>query len=253
MKMRNRFISGSWKVLLIAALFLLTPFPGFSMHIAEGFLPPVWCIIWAIAFLPFLIWGYQKLRKTIAKNPEGRQLYAVIGAFVFVLSSLKLPSVAGSSSHLTGIALGALIFGASSMSVVGLIVLIFQALLLAHGGLTTLGANAFSMAVIGALMAVATYNICKRCKVNLTVAIFLAAFISDISTYVCTSFQLSLAFQGNGDFWGNVVKFMSVFAVTQIPLAFAEGFLTVFLFKLLQKYSASDLIPVAHKTKQSQI
>ncbi len=62
---------------------------------------------------------------------------------MFVLSALKIPSVTGSCSHPTGVGLGAIMFGPSVMFVLGTIVLIFQALLLAHGGITTLGANAF--------------------------------------------------------------------------------------------------------------
>ena len=75
-------------------------------------------------------------------------LIAMVDAFAFVLSALKIPSVTGSCSHPTGVGLVAILFGPLVMSVLGLIVLIFQALLLAHGGITTLGANTFSMAVV---------------------------------------------------------------------------------------------------------
>ncbi len=57
---------------------------------------------------------------------------------LFVLSALKLPSVTGSCSHPTGVGLAAILFGPTAASVLGLIVLLFQALLLAHGGLTTI-------------------------------------------------------------------------------------------------------------------
>ena len=72
-----------------------------------------------------------------------KMLIAVVGAFAFVLSALKIPSVTGSSSHPTGVGLAAILFGPAITSVLGLIVLIFQAILLAHGGITTLGANVF--------------------------------------------------------------------------------------------------------------
>ncbi|NDB21225.1 MAG: cobalamin biosynthesis protein CbiM, partial [Proteobacteria bacterium] len=74
------------------------------------------------------------------------------GAFSFVLSALKIPSVTGSCSHPTGVALGAILFGPGPMMVLGTIVLLFQAIILAHGGLTTLGANVFSMAVVGPIV-----------------------------------------------------------------------------------------------------
>jgi len=226
---------------VLALLMIGAACPAFSMHIAEGFLPAHWCAIWAFAFVPFVIVGYRKISKINAQDPQAKVLYAVAGAFVFILSSLKLPSVAGSSSHLTGMALGALLFGASSMSIIGLIVLLFQALLLAHGGITTLGANAFSMAIVGSFVALWVYQVGQLCKAKQWLAVFLAAFFSDVSVYVCTSVQLSVAFQGDQvSFWDNLVKFLSIFAITQLPLALVEGALTAYLFRLIVRNSNTE-------------
>jgi cobalt/nickel transport system permease protein len=221
---------------------LHSPTVVFGMHIAEGFLPVRWVVIWFMVFLPFLVIGFRKVKKLTSDNASYKLLFAVVGAFVFVLSSLKLPSVAGSSSHLTGIALGAILFGASSMSVIGLIVLLFQALLLAHGGLTTLGANAFSMSVVGAYVAIWVFNLGKAAKAPMWLAVFMAAFLSDLMIYVCTSGQLALAFQTEvSTFVDNLIKFLSVFAVTQLPLAVAEGIFTVFAFRLILKYNRAEV------------
>ena len=221
---------------------LFVPFTGFSMHIAEGFLPKEWAGLWSVIFLPFLIYGFQKLKKQLNLIPKAKMLFAVVCAFVFVLSSFKIPSVAGSSSHLTGIALGAILFGASTMSVAGLIVLLFQALLLAHGGITTLGANAFSMAVVGAFSAVWVYKLATKLKLSQWTCVFIAASVSDVLIYVSTSTQLALAFQSESSlFVDNLIKFMSVFAVTQLPLAIVEGIFTAFVFKLILLYSKSEV------------
>ena len=120
-------------------------------------------------------------------------LIAMAGAFIFGISSLKIPSVSGSCSHMTGTGRGAILFGPAAVSVLGIIVLIFQALLLAHGGLTTLGANTFSMAVAGPLVSFGLYKLCGKLKVNRRVSIFLAAFLGDLFTYCVTSFQLAFA------------------------------------------------------------
>lgn len=224
------------------AFFILCPQLVFGMHIAEGFLPIQWSAFWTVAFIPFLLIGFKKIKRITDDNSKLKLLYAVVGAFVFVLSSLKLPSVAGSSSHLTGIALGAILFGASTMSVIGLIVLLFQAILLAHGGLTTLGANAFSMAVVGAFSAVFIMFLANKLKSPRTVAVFLAAVISDMLIYICTSFQLSLAFQSEtASLLENMTKFLTVFTFTQLPLALLEGIFTVFALKLILKYNKSEL------------
>ena len=83
---------------------------------------------------------------------------------------------------MTGTGLGAILFGPAAVSVLGLIVLVFQAILLAHGGLTTLGANTFSMAIAGPLVSFGLYKLCLKFKLNRKVAIFLAAFLGDLFT-----------------------------------------------------------------------
>jgi len=84
------------------------------------------------------------------------------------------------------------------MAVIGMIVLLFQAILLAHGGLTTLGANTFSMAIAGPFVSYFVYKICLKLKVNKLVAVFLAATLGDLFTYCVTSIQLGMAHQGEG-------------------------------------------------------
>jgi cobalt/nickel transport system permease protein len=104
----------------------------------EGYLPAAYCISWGVLCLPFLAAGYLKLRRVLSENRRAITLVAMSGAFIFVISSLKIPSVTGSCSHMTGTGLGAILFGPCAVSILGIIVLIFQAVLLAHGGLTTL-------------------------------------------------------------------------------------------------------------------
>ncbi|PKM79080.1 MAG: energy-coupling factor ABC transporter permease, partial [Firmicutes bacterium HGW-Firmicutes-13] len=122
------------------------------------------------------------------------------------------------------------------------IVLLFQALLLAHGGLTTLGANTFSMSVAGPLVAFATYKLVMKAKGPQWLAVFLAAALGDIITYMVTSVQLALAFPSEvGGFAASLSKFMGVFAVTQIPLAISEGILTVLIFNAIAAYGKDEL------------
>lgn len=237
------------KIQLILALVLcvvLSPFQVNAMHIMEGFLPIGWCIFWGALCIPFLVWGVISINKRIANNPQQKLLLGVGGAFSFVLSALKLPSVTGSCSHPTGIGLGAILFGPGIMSIVGCIVLLFQALLLAHGGLTTLGANTFSMAIVGALVSYGVYKLCRKMNLSTSVSVFFAAFLGDLLTYVTTSIQLALAFPSEvGGIVASMVKFMSIFAVTQIPLAISEGILTVIVFNLLTVYSSKELKELA--------
>ena len=153
---------------------------------------------------------------------------------------MKIPSVTGSSSHPTGVGLSAILYGPFVTSILGTIVLIFQAGLLAHGGFTTLGANAFSMAVAGPVVSYLIYK--ALAKKNRGAAIFLAAAIGDLATYVVTSFQLAFAYPSpEGGVIASFIKFGTVFAVTQIPLAVIEGLLTNVVMNILEKYNVKGV------------
>jgi cobalt/nickel transport system permease protein len=215
--------------------------PAYAMHIAEGFLPPIWCLVWFVASAPFVVFGLRSISKQVQRSPQSKLMLGMSGAYSFVLSSLKIPSVTGSCSHPTGVALGAILFGPTAMTVLGTIVLIFQAILLAHGGLTTLGANVFSMAVVGPFVAWWLWKAFRG--LGLAWSVFLAATLSDFATYLVTAVQLGLAFPApEGGVLESFLKFTGIFAITQIPLAISEGILTVIVFNLLAQYSRDVLV-----------
>lgn len=227
-------------ILLLSDMLSSGSLSASAMHIMEGYLPVEWCIPWGLLCIPFLVAGAISLKKKIAYNGRVKLLIALCAAFVFIISSLKIPSVTGSCSHPTGTGLGAILFGPSIMSILGVIVLIFQAILLAHGGLTTLGANTFSMAIFGPFVAYGIFKLMKKCKAPNALAVFLAAAVGDMATYVLTSVQLAAAYPGDS-FWTSFGKFIAVFAPTQVPIAIAEGILTVIVYGVIQKNCTKEL------------
>ena len=226
--------------LLLSDMAASGKFGASAMHIMEGYLPAGWCIAWGALCIPFLVAGAVSLIRKIAYQGRVKLLIALCAAFVFIISSLKIPSVTGSCSHATGTGLGAILFGPSIMSVLGIIVLLFQAILLAHGGLTTLGANTFSMAIFGPFVSYGLFRLLKKCKAPMGLAVFLSATIGDMATYCLTSVQLAAAYPGD-NFWASFGKFIAVFAPTQVPIAIAEGILTVIVYNVIQKNCAKEL------------
>lgn len=219
-----------------------------AMHIMEGYLPATFCVAWGILCLPFLFAGFFSIQRTLRENRRGITLLAMSGAFIFVISSLKIPSLTGSCSHMTGTGLGAILFGPFPVVILGLIVLLFQALLLAHGGITTLGANTFSMAVAGPLLAWGIYRGCQKLHVDRKVSIFLAAALGDLFTYCVTSLQLALAYPSQmGGVGASMVKFLMVFAPTQLPLAVIEGLLTTATLIFLESFALPELQAIGYK------
>ena len=213
-----------------------------AMHIMEGYLPVKYSLLWIVVSLPFVLYGMKAIKNRLNENSRNITLIAMSGAFIFVISSLKIPSVTGSCSHMTGTGLGAILFGPSIVAVLGLIVLLFQALLLAHGGITTIGANTFSMSIAGPIITFIIYKFCLKMKVNKRIAIFLGAMLGDLATYCVTSFQLAMAFPSeNGGVFVSAIKFLGVFAPTQLPLSIIEGILTVIIIIGLEKYARKEL------------
>lgn len=213
-----------------------------AMHIMEAYLPATHCVVWGIICAPFLVWGFISIKNTLRENRKVITVLAMAGAFIFVISSLKIPSVTGSCSHMTGTGLGAILFGPASVSILGIIVLLFQAILLAHGGLTTLGANTFSMAIAGPFVSFGVYKLCQKLKVNKMVSVFLAATLGDIFTYCVTSIQLAVAYPSEvGGVMASAVKFLGVFAPTQLPLAVVEGLLTAVIIIGLESFAKPEL------------
>ncbi len=237
MKTKKR-LWGMWLTFILVFGINLT---ANAMHIMEGFLSPAWSITWGVVCVPFLIAAFVSLKKKFEKEPKSFVLLALCGAFAFVLSALKIPSLMGSCSHPTGVALGAILFGPFAMSLVSLIVLLFQAILLAHGGITTLGANNFSMGIAGPIVSFVVFKGLKKAKLSTGLSVFFAALLGDLATYVVTAVQLALAHPENGNILASLIKFLSIFALTQIPLAVCEGLVTVVVFGIIEKYGKREL------------
>jgi cobalt/nickel transport system permease protein len=217
------------------------------MHIMEGFLPSPWWQAWFAVSIPVIMYGIYKMNRLVNEKREILPLLAVAGAFIFVLSSLKLPSVTGSCSHPTGTGIAAIMFGPAITAVISIIVLIYQALFLAHGGFTTLGANVFSMGIVGPMVSYLIYKAGMKAKLNFYLVVFLAATFGDWATYIVTSTQLALAFPAGGvltfgAFLGSLGPFAAAFAFTQVPIAIVEGAVSALLFKYVVDVKSDILV-----------
>ena len=236
MKLEQQLKQLSFSGLAAALLLIVVPEKAFAMHIMEGFLPPMWALAWWLLFLHCLWYGLVRLRRIVQEDNNQKVLLALCGAFIFVLSALKIPSVTGSCSHPTGVGLAVILFGPGVVAILGAIVLLFQALLLAHGGLTTLGANGMSMAVIGPVVGYMVWKMACRAGIRRDVGVFLCAMRAYLVTFFGTSVQLGGAFPDpTAGATGSIVKFMVSFSLTQIPIAIAEGLLTVMIYDQLTK------------------
>ena len=117
-----------------------------AMHIPDGYLSPATSAIMFLLVLPFWLSGIRKLRKSM--NARSAPLIALLAAFSFVIMMFNIPIPGGTTAHVTGAALAAIILGPEAATIAISTALIIQALFFGDGGILALGANCFNMAVI---------------------------------------------------------------------------------------------------------
>src|SRR3712207_1376086 len=84
-----------WLLPLAAVNLALVAGPAHAMHIAEGFLPPLWAALWFVLSAPFVVLGLRSVSRQVQASPQAKITLGMSGAFSFVLSALKIPSVTG--------------------------------------------------------------------------------------------------------------------------------------------------------------
>lgn len=206
-----------------------------TMHIAEGFLPPIWAGLWAFVAAPIVAYGTYRTAQYARNEPTRMAMLAMAGAFMFVFSALKLPSVTGSTTHPTGTGIAVVMFGPSITAVLAGIVLVYQALLLAHGGITTLGANVFATGIFGPALGWLAYLLVRR-RAGPVSGTFTATLVANVATYLATAVQLGAAFPAGSGIGGILAasgNFAVVFGVTQLPIGIVEGLIAAAMIKHL--------------------
>ena len=214
-------------VLVLALGLLLCPTPAYAMHIAEGILPASWAAIWYVVAAVFVAVGIWLIRKRTREVRGLMPLLGISGALIFLISVFPVPvPVSGSCSHPCGTPLGAILVGPFISTVLGALALLIQALFLAHGGISTWGANIVSMALVGSFAGFGAFILFRRFNAPIFVAAFAAGLFGDWATYATTSFELASALHGTGSLWGMFGAIAVAFAPTQLPLGILEGLFT---------------------------
>jgi cobalt/nickel transport system permease protein len=191
------------------------------MHISDGILTPQWCIAWYILAAVFVAVGAMQISKKRKINPAYMSAVGLMGAAVFVISVWHIPvPVTGSCSHPVGTPMAAMIIGPFPTVVIGAIALFFQTFI-GHGGITTIGANAVSMAIAGTFTGYLSFLGLRKAGASLWLSAGIGGLIGDLFTYVVAAFEMAISIHP-----GNVLPWWGVFTLgylpTQVPLAILE-------------------------------
>lgn len=195
------------------------------MHIPDGFIPLWQCAIYYIISIVALYFAVKWARSNL--DERSIPLLAVLAAGIFAIQAMNIPIPWGTSGHMVGAALIAIIFGSPWAAVLVLsIVLVLQGLIFGDGGLTALGVNIFNMGVIGGFVGFYSYKSFKN--VGKLPAIFVAAWASIFLAAVVAAFEMAIA----GTFpLGLGLEFMGLYHAV---IGVIEGAITVVAILAIQ-------------------
>jgi cobalt/nickel transport system permease protein len=211
----------------LTLLLAFNPGSAYAMHIAEGILPPGWAALWWGIAAVFVFLGIRQVQRLKGEVDGYLPLLGIAGSAVFVLSCFPIPvPITGTCSHPAGTGMSAVLLGPFASILVASVGLLIQALFMAHGGITTLGANILSMGVTGSFAGWFFFKMGRRSGLSLFAAGFLAGAAADLFTYLTTSVELGLALHGAHSLREVITKIFVAFLPTQGPLAVLEGLVT---------------------------
>jgi cobalt/nickel transport system permease protein len=228
----NALLPTSPKLRLLCAIIIiaastLAASPAYAMHLTDGVLPASWCLVWGAVALPFVAVGLWKWARERTLGTANTPLVAMLGAAVFAISCMPVPvPTAGTCSHPCGTGLAAIFVGPSRAVLLTLVALILQALFLAHGGVTTLGADVASMGIAGSFVGYGVFRLARRFGRSLGASAFAAGLLSDWATYAVTSLELALGLHGTRPVIPLFLTVGAAFVPTQLPLGILEGLMT---------------------------
>ncbi|NOY54268.1 MAG: energy-coupling factor ABC transporter permease [Deltaproteobacteria bacterium] len=231
----------STKVLAVSLVFL--PAPAYAMHISEGILPPSWAGLWWAVAVVFIFFGIRQVQQRKRDVPGYLPLLGIAGSAVFVLSCFPIPvPIAGTCSHPAGTGMSAILLGPFASVLVASVGLLIQALFMAHGGITTFGANVLSMGVVGSFAGWFFFRGSRKMGLSLFAAGFAAGVAADLFTYLTTSVELGLALHGAHPVMEVITKIFVAFMPTQGPLAVLEGVMTGGLVRYVHRHRPEILV-----------
>lgn len=163
------------------------------MHIPDGFLDPKTWASFDLVSAGGLAYAFYKVKEEISE--EKVPLLGVLAAFIFAAQMLNFPVIGGTSGHLIGGLLAAVLLGPWAGSIVITSVLIIQALIFQDGGVTALGANIFNMAIVGSIGAYYIYRFLLKAlgEKGFFASVALAAWASVFLASVACAFELALS------------------------------------------------------------
>ena len=164
------------------------------MHIPDGYLSPATCAALYATSAPFWYVALRRLKRLLTTRLI--PLLSVFAAFSFLVMMINLPLPGGTTGHAVGVAIASIVLGPWASILAISIALLIQALFFGDGGVTTLGANCFNMAIVGSLVAYLVYRLLAgRAAITAprrVVAAALAGYTAINASAFCAAVELGI-------------------------------------------------------------
>ena len=161
------------------------------MHIPDGFIPIAQCLIYYVILIVALYFSVKWAKSNL--DEKRIPLLAVLAAGIFAIMSMNMPIPFGTSGHMVGGALVAIVFLAPEAAVlVFTVVLLIQALIFGDGGLTALAANVINMGIVGGAVGLYTFKALNT-KIGNYPAVGIAAWLATVLAALACAIEMSIA------------------------------------------------------------
>ena len=209
------------------------------MHIPDGFID----IPTSLAFAGVAAAGVAISLKGAKSSLDEKTapLAGLTATFIFAVQMLNFPVAAGTSGHLLGGALAAILVGPWAATLALTVVLLMQGLLFADGGLSAIGLNVFNMSLIGVWCGFGSFLLIKKVlpkkKSSIAVAAFFAGLLSVPAA--AAGFVLQYAIGGTATF--SVATVLAAMVSTHVLIGIGEGVISALAVGAVMA-SRSDLV-----------
>jgi len=194
------------------------------MHIPDGFIDLKTSAAFAAASAAGVSWALHGAQRQLKE--KSAPLAGLTAVFLFAVQMLNFPVAAGTSGHLLGGALAAVLVGPFAASLALTVVLVIQGFLFADGGLTAIGLNVFNMAIIGVWVGYGFFVVVRKLlpkkKAIIPIAAALAGFISVPAAAL--GFVLQYALGSTATYATSTV--LTAMVGTHILIGIGEAFIT---------------------------
>ncbi len=194
------------------------------MHIPDGFLSPLWCVLTYAASVIYFLIGSRMNREVF--SPNTISLLTTLAAGIFVAQMLNWPIPGGTSLHFVGGALAGILLGPFYGSITLAMVLMVQCIVFHDGGITTLGANILNMAIIDVLIGYYIYKGMVKIMGYSNRSVFLGGFLGGWMGIFLAGIACGIEIGLSPQFPYGITITVPVMGVWHLILGVIEGFIT---------------------------